>query len=44
MPIVKAEVAVEERLWSRRARLFFIIGAATACWAVPVALVYWLTG
>jgi hypothetical protein len=41
MPMIDAEAARDER-WSRRSRLLFIVGAATACWAVPALLVYWL--
>jgi hypothetical protein len=42
MPMIEVEAATDERLWSRRARLLFIVGAATVCWAVPALLVYWL--
>jgi hypothetical protein len=28
--------------WPRRSRFLFIVGAASLCWAVPAAVVYWL--
>jgi len=42
MPIVEGEVWSDEPPWPRRLRIFFILSAATACWAVPGLLVYWL--
>ncbi|HZB93931.1 MAG TPA: hypothetical protein VE397_20955, partial [Stellaceae bacterium] len=42
MSVVESQTANEEPPWSRRSRLFFILGAATLCWAVPGAIIYWL--
>jgi hypothetical protein len=28
--------------WPRRSRFLFILGAASLCWAIPAAIVYWL--
>jgi hypothetical protein len=44
MPVRNIEAGTEDVPWSRRLRLFLIIGAATMCWAVPGLLVYWLAG
>jgi hypothetical protein len=33
--------ALTER-WPRRSRFLFIVTAASLCWAIPAALVYWL--
>jgi hypothetical protein len=41
-PVLDAEARTEELPWSRRLRLFIILGAATMCWAVPGLLVYFL--
>jgi len=41
-PVLDLEARTKELPWSRRLRLFFILGAATLCWAVPGLLVYWL--
>jgi hypothetical protein len=42
MPVLDVERGADELPWSRRLRLFLILGAATMCWAVPGVLVYWL--
>jgi hypothetical protein len=39
------EAAIDEPFvakWPRRSRFLFILGAASLCWAIPAALVYWL--
>ncbi|HUC69543.1 MAG TPA: hypothetical protein VMA53_29260 [Stellaceae bacterium] len=41
-PVLEVEGGTSERAWSRRLRLFVILGAATMCWAVPGLLLYWL--
>ena len=41
-PVLDIERGADELPWSRRLRLFLILGAATMCWAVPGVLVYWL--
>jgi hypothetical protein len=28
--------------WPRPARVLFIVAAASLCWAIPAALIYWL--
>ncbi len=42
MPVLDTEARTEVLPWSRRLRLFFILGAATMCWALPGLLVYFL--
>jgi hypothetical protein len=42
MPMVDTRGWIEESPWPRRSRLVFILGAAAACWAVPLLLAYWL--
>lgn len=39
-PALDDEVLAER--WPRRARILFIVGAASLCWAVPAVIVYWL--
>jgi hypothetical protein len=43
MPIVGAQVWIDEPLWPRNSRLAFVLAAAMACWAVPLLLAYLLT-
>jgi len=39
---VGANLRREEPRWSRPQRVFFTLGAAVFCWAVPIAAIYWL--
>ena len=43
MPIVGAQVWIDEPLWPRNSHLAFVLAAAMACWAVPLLLAYLLT-
>lgn len=40
--VVDAASSDEERPWSRRSRLLFLVGAGAMCWVVPALIVYWL--
>jgi hypothetical protein len=40
VPTLDQEALIER--WPRRSRFLFIITAASLCWAIPAALVYWL--
>ena len=40
---VAATKRADEWRWPRRSRVFFVLGAATACWAVPLLIAYWFT-
>lgn len=42
MPILEANLWRDEPRWSRPRRVVFTLAAATVCWAVPIAAVYWL--
>jgi hypothetical protein len=37
-----AALSAEERPWSRRSRLLFMVAAGATCWAVPALIIYWL--